>query len=157
MVPSREEEIELARRIEESEREVLRLLLRSAVMPKELTAIARKLDEEALSPWDIVIGTMPQDAGAKRQVYDELRRSLREISKLDARCQERRRELFSHRRPSEKRATQLQQELETLWQRMALGFADTRLAGEHVTRMSEQTRGARCDRRGTPSREGQPR
>lgn len=137
-VPSPQEQVQLACRIEEAERELLRVLLRSAVVTRELAAIARKLDEGELSSWDIVVSAVPKDEGAKRQAHDTLRRTLNQISKLDAQCEDFRRELLSDRRTSEDEATQLRHELETLWQRMALALAETRLAGGHVKRMSEQ-------------------
>ena len=135
---SANKELELALRIEESEHEVLRLLFRSAVTPRELAALATRLDEDELSLSDIVIGGMPKDEGARRQEHDALRRKLSEISKLDARCQEHRNELFSNRRVAARRTTGLHRELETLWQQMAVVFADLRLAGEHVKQISEQ-------------------
>ena len=138
VVPTLAEQIELARRIEESEREVLRLLLHSAVVSRELAVISRKIDDGDLSPWDTVVGARPQDEGAKAQAYDKLRRVLSDVSKLDVKCEARRQELLSNRRIPEQRRAQLRQELETFWQRMALVLAETRLAQEHVRRMSDQ-------------------
>ena len=138
LVPSFEANVELACRIEAAERALLRVLLRSAVATTELATIARKLDEGELSAWDIAIGARPNDEAAKRQAQDTLRCTLGEIAQLEAICEERRRELFSDPRISQARATQLRQALETLGQRMALALAETRLAGEHVQRMSEQ-------------------
>ncbi len=138
LVPSPEAQVELARRIEEAERDLLGVLLRSAVATGELAAIGRKLDEGELSPWDVVIGARPHGEDANRQAHDELRRALGEISRLDALCEGRRRELRSAEPTSEGRAAQLRQQLEALWQRIALVLAGTRMAAEHVQRMSEQ-------------------
>jgi RNA polymerase primary sigma factor len=138
LVPSPEAQVELARRIEEAERDLLGVLLRSAVATGELAAVARKLDEGKLSPWDVVVGARPDGEAATRQARDELRRALSEVSRLEALREERRRELRSDQRTSEERAAQLRLELEALWQQMALVLAGTRVAGEHVQRMSGQ-------------------
>jgi RNA polymerase primary sigma factor len=138
---SAEAEVALARGIEEAEREMLRILLRSAVATRELAAIARKLDGEELSARDVVIAAMPKDEDDWRQEHHKLRRILSDVARLDAQCEERRRELLSDERTSEERATQLHQELETLWQRMALVLAETRVADEHLKRMSQQLEG----------------
>lgn len=138
MVPSPKVQVELARAIEEAERELLHFLLRSAVVTNELAVISRRLDEGELSPSDIVIGAMPKGEGAKRKAHNKLRRTLSEISKLDTQCEELRRELLSDTRTSGEETTHPHQELEALWQRMTLVLGETRLASEHVTRMSEQ-------------------
>ena len=137
LVASPEAQAELARRIEEAERDLLGVLLRSAVATGALAAIARKLDE-GVSPWDVVVGARPDGADATRQAHDELRRALSEISRLEAQREVRRRELGSDQPTSEERAAQLRLELEAGWQQMALVLAGTRLAGEHVQRMSGQ-------------------
>lgn len=138
LVPSAEEELELARRIEDSDRDVLRLLLRSAIVAKELAAASRRLTDGELSPWEIVVGAVPKDEHGKQQAHDRLRGVLRDFSKLEAQCTARRRALLSGKRTSEKRTAQLHQELETLWERIILVLADTRLAAEYVKRMSDE-------------------
>jgi RNA polymerase primary sigma factor len=137
-VPSVEEEIELARRIEEAEHEVLHILLRSAVAGRVFSALSRELDDGTLPPWKIIIGAVPKEDGARRQARDKLRAFFREFLKLEAQCATRRRELLSSRRISERRAARLRHELETFWQQMVDVLGDTRLAGEHVRRMSDE-------------------
>ena len=137
-VPSPEANVELARSIEAAERELLGVLVRSAVAARALADIARKLDEGELSPWDVTIGTRPKDEDAKRQAYDTLGATLREVFRLDAICEEPRRELCSGERPSQARATQLRRALQTLGQQIELALGETRLAGEHMQRMREQ-------------------
>lgn len=137
-VPSVEQEVELARRIEEAEHEVLRILLRSAVAGRAFSALSRELDDGTLPPWQIVIGAVPKDEGARRQARDKLRALFREFLKLEAQCATRRRELLSTPRISERRAARLRHELESLRQQMADVLGDTRLAGEHVRRMSDE-------------------
>ena len=137
-VPSVEETIELARRIEEAEHEVLRILLRSAVVGRAFSALSRGLDDGTLPPWEIVMGAVPKEDGARRQACDKLRALVREFLKLEALCATRRRELLSSRRISERRAARLRHELERLWQQMADVLGDTRLASEHLRRMSDE-------------------
>ena len=72
-VPSWEQTDELARRIEASEHNLLCALLRSAVLGRELSDLARKLDEGSVSPWDILIGAVPKTATAKQAAHDRLR------------------------------------------------------------------------------------
>ena len=138
LVPSPEAQVELACRIEEAERDLLGALLRSRVATRCIAVIGRKLDEGKLSPRDVVIGARPDGEDANRRAYHELRRTLREISRLDALREERRSQLCSDEPTSEERAAQLRQELEALWQQIAHILAGTRLAGEHVQRMSGQ-------------------
>ena len=124
-VPSWEQTDELARRIEASEHNLLCALLRSAVLGRELSDLARKLDEGSVSPWDILIGAVPKTATAKQAAHDRLRLLFSNFEKLDAECGSRRTELLS-RRVSESRAAQLHQELEALWQQMAHVLAEMR-------------------------------
>lgn len=77
LVPSPEAQVELARRIEEAERDLVGVLLQTAVATGELAALGRKLDEGELSPWDVVIGARPDGEDANRQAHHELRRALR--------------------------------------------------------------------------------
>jgi len=137
-VPSVDQEVELARRFEEAKHEVLRILLRSAVAGRAFSTLSRELDDGTLPPWQIVIGAVPKDEGARRQARDKLSALFREFLKLEAQCATRRRELLSIRRISERRATRLRHELESLQQQMADVLGDTRLTGEHVTRMSDE-------------------
>lgn len=140
-IPSPDQQIALAKGIEESEQEVLRLLLRSAVATRELAAIAQMLDERKLSPRDIVISAVPKDEGAKRQAHDQLGRILTDVLKIESQCAARRRELLSNKGISEKRAAQLRHELEMLWQGMAIALGETRFSGEHVRRMCARLEG----------------
>jgi len=136
-VPSREQTDELARRIEASEHDLLCALLRSAVLGRELSDLARKLDEGSVSPWDILIGAVPKTATAKQAAHDRLRLLFSTFEKLEAECGSRRTKLLS-RRVSVIHAAQLHQELEALWQQMAHVLAEMRLAAEHVRGMIER-------------------
>ena len=138
LVPSAEEELGLARRIEDSERDVLRLLLRSAVVARELAALSCGLNDGKLPSWDIVVSAVPKDEHAKQQAHDKLRGVLGDFSRLELQCSTRRRELLSDRKISSKRTAQLQEELQALWERMAIVLADTRLKPAHVKPMSDE-------------------
>ena len=138
VVPSPAAQTALARRIEQSEQEVVRLLLRSAVVPRELATVAGKLAEGSFAPWNVVVGAVPKDEAAKQQAFAKLRSVIDSIAKLAAQRTAARRELVSGRRPQENRTAALHQELETLWQQMVTVLADTRLAADHVQRMSEE-------------------
>ena len=138
LVPSPEAQVELACRIEEAERDLVGVLLQTAVATRELAAIGHKLDEGELSPWEVVIGARPEGEDANRQAHHELRRVLGEISRLETLREERRSQLRSDEPTSKERAAQLRQKLEALRQQMALVLAGTRLAGEHVQRMSSR-------------------
>ena len=138
LVASPEAQVELAGRIEEAERDLVGALLHTAVATGELAAIGRKLDEGELSVWDFVIGARPDGEDANRQAHHELRRVLSEVSRLETLREERRSQLRSDEPTSKERAAQLRQKLEALRQQMALVLAGTRLAGEHVQRMSNQ-------------------
>jgi hypothetical protein len=134
-VPSVEETVELARRIEEAEHEVLRVLLRSAVAGRAFSALSRELDDGTLPPWEIVVGAVPKDDGARRQARDKLRAFFHEFLKLEAQCATRRRELLSRRRISERRVARLRHELEPLRRQMADLLGDpTALATPLVAR-----------------------
>ena len=138
LVPSPEAQVELACRIEEAERDLVGVLLQTAVATRELVGIGRKLDEGELSAWEVVIGARPEGEDANRQADHELRRVLGEISRLETLREQRRSELRSDEPTSKERAAQLRQKLEALRQQMALVLAGTRLAGEHVQRMSSR-------------------
>jgi len=135
VVPSAEEESELAITIEGAERELVGVLLRSAVVVRELSDSARRLDEGELSPSDIVIGGVPKDETTERQAHAKLRGVLAAIARLDVRSNRRRRELLSRGRLSETRATQLRNELEDLWKQMSVELAETRFSAAYVRRM----------------------
>ena len=135
VVPSAEVEIELAIEIEEAERELVGVLLRSAAVIRELSESARRLDEGELSPSDIVIGAAAKDEATGRQEHARLRSVLAEIARLDVYCKRRRRELLSRRRLSETRATQLRKELLDLWKQMSFALAETRFSAAYVRRM----------------------
>ena len=132
------EQVRLARKIEDAEREMLNQALRSAVATKALLALAQKLGAGIFHARDIVAGRISKEDGSEREADEELQRLLRAIGALDAQCDEYRRELLSGERLSEQRATELRQALEQLRQRMATVLAEVRICAQHLRRMSEE-------------------
>ena len=135
VVPSAEEEITLAIRIEEAEHELVGVLLRSAAVVRQLSDSARMLEQGKLSPSDIVVGAVLKDRAAQRQTRARLRGTLTELATLDAQCDRCRRELLSGLRPSNIRATRPWKELEALWEKMAVAVVETRFSAAYVRRM----------------------
>lgn len=135
VVPSAEEEITLAIRIEEAEHELVGVLLRSSAVIRQLSDSARMLEEEKLSPSDIVVGAFLKDKATQRQTRARLRITLAELARLDAQGDRCRSELLSCRRPSNIRATRPWKELEALWGQMAVVVFETRFSAAYVRRM----------------------
>ena len=133
-----DEQVRLARKMEDAEREMLNHALRSAVATKALLALAQKLDAGALRVRDIVRGEMSVEDGSGGEADEALQRRLGAIRALDAQCDERRRELLSGEGLSEQRAAELRQALEHLRQRMAMVLAETRISAPHLKQMSEE-------------------
>ena len=132
-----DEQVRLARRIEEAEREMLNHALRSAVATKVLLALAGKLDAGIVRARDIVSGEISTEDGSGPAADHELPRLLGSIRALDAQCDEYRKELTSGERLPEHRAAELRQALEQLRQRMAMVLGETRIAAPQLKLMSE--------------------
>ena len=133
-----DEQVRLAQKMEDAEREMLNHALKSAVATKALLALAQKLDAGALCARDIVRGEMSAEDGSEGEADAALQRLLGAIRALDAQCDERRRELLSGEGLSEQRAAELRQALEHLRQRMAMVLAETRISAPHLKQMSEE-------------------
>ena len=133
-----DEQVRLARRIEEAEREMLNHALRSAVATKVLLALAEKLDAGIVRVRDIVSGEISTEDGSGPAADHELQRLLRAIRALDAQCDEYRKEITSGERLPEHRAADLRQGLEQLRQRMAMVLGETRIAAPQIKLMSEE-------------------
>ncbi len=133
-----DEQVRLARRIEEAEREMLNHALRSAVATKVLLALAEKLDAGSVHARDIVSGEISTENGSGPDADHELQRLLRAIRALDTQCDAYRKELMSGERLPEQRAVELRQALEQLRQRMAMVLGETRIPAPHLKLMSEE-------------------
>ena len=134
-VPSREEEIRLARQIEEAQRNLVRILLRSAAVTRNFADLATKLEAGEASPRDIVFGARPRDPAAEQDARRRLVAVLREVSRIDARCEPLRRELLSRHGTPVGRRVQIERELQQCWGRMGDVLANTRFTEEQVCRM----------------------
>ena len=133
-----DEQVRLARRIEEAEREMLNQALRSAVATKTLLALAQKLDAGSVHARDLIRGETSTEDASKREADEELQRRLGVIRALDAQSDEYRKEFTSGERLPEKRAAELRQALEQLRQRMAMVLGETRFSAPHLKAMSEE-------------------
>ncbi len=133
-----DEQVRLARGIEEAEREMLNHALRSAVATRALLALAEKLDAGIVHARDIVSAEMSTEDGSGPAADHELQRLLRAIRALDTQCDAYRKELTSGEGLPEQRAAQLRHALEQLRQRMAMVLGETRISAPHLKLMSEE-------------------
>ena len=136
-----DEQVQLARQIEDAERGMLNHALRSAVATKTLLTLAEKLGACSVHARDLIRGATSTEDGSKREADAELQRRLGAIGALDAQSDEYRKELMSltsgERLPAQ-RAAQLRQALEQLRQRMAMVLGETRFSAPHLKAMSEE-------------------
>jgi RNA polymerase sigma factor (sigma-70 family) len=152
--PSDDEQRALGRRIQDSEHHLLQQLVRSAVTATELADLSRRLDRGELSPWDIVVSTLPKDARLREQYANRLRRGMRAFLRLERqKAAPTREELFSGKCVSPQHAAVLRHELEGIWQQMAVLLAEMRFAPQHRNRIIDQfgrlvTSGEKAHKRG---------
>ena len=136
-----DDQVQLARQIEDAEREMLNHALRSAVATKALLALAQKLDAGTVHARDLIRGEISTEDGSKREADEKLQRLLGAIRALDAQSDEYRKELTSltsgERLPAQ-RAAELRQALEQLRQRMAMVLGETRISAPQLKLMSEE-------------------
>ena len=140
-VPTLEEEIALAHRIEVMEQNLQRLFLRSAAVTRDLTDLAAKLAAQEVAPWDIVVGARPKDPASKRRARDDLLGVLRALIEIDAWCEPRRRELLAPRPMPGERRTRLERDVEQQWGRMGDALGRTRFAAKYVHQMTVRLAG----------------
>ena len=133
---SYDEQMRLARQIEDAEREMLNHALRSAAATGVLLALAQELDAGRLHARDIITGEMSTEDGSEREADEALQRLLGAIRALDAQCDGYRRALLSGETLSAQRAAELSQGLDQLGQRMAMVLAGTRISAQPLRRMS---------------------
>ena len=133
-----DEQVRLARQIEDAEREMLNHALSSAVATKTLLALAQKLGTGTVHARDIIRCEISTEDGSEREADAALQRLLGAIRVLDAQCDERRRELLSGEGLPEQRAAELRQTLKQLRQRMAMMLGETRICAPHLKKMSEE-------------------
>ena len=134
-VPSREEEVSLAARIEESERNLLSVLLRSTATTRELANLAAKLEAEEIAPTELIVAARPRDEHEERHGRDHLSNLLREVLEIDARCGPARRELLFPHALSPRRRAHLEQQVEQHRVRMVKALVDTRFTGVQLNRL----------------------
>ena len=133
-----DDQVRLARQIEDAEREMLNQALRSAVATKTLLALAQKLDAGSAHARNLIRGETSTGDASKREAEEELQRRLGVIRALDTQCDAYRQELRSGERLPAQRAAELHQALEQLRQRMAMVLGETRIPAPHLKLMSEE-------------------
>ena len=133
-----DDQVRLARQIEDAEREMLNQALRSAVATKTLLALAQKLDAGSAHARNLIRGETSTEDASKREAEEELQRRLGVIRALDTQCDAYRQELRSGESLPAQRAAELHQALEQLRQRMAMVLGETRIPAPHLKLMSEE-------------------
>ncbi|MFQ6004249.1 MAG: RNA polymerase sigma factor RpoD/SigA [Woeseia sp.] len=131
-VPTPEEESALARRIEEADYDVQRLLLRLAPVTRDLGDLAARLAVKEIAPWDVMIAARLKDPVTKQKTYDDLLHVLHTIVEIDAQSQPVRSALLVPRSMPAGRRAQLERELEEHWQRKGAALGSKRFAAKYV-------------------------
>ena len=159
-LPSLAEELALAARIEDRERELVGVLLRCSALPNELARLVGDLQRGAVELSDVVVGA-PRDAAARRCAVEKLGDLFASIVRLDAK-----RAMLRARRVSERGRSE-PADCDAVWHDMCAVLAGTRLSGGLLERASEalrrSARGApelaqtAADLRGATGRLGQAR
>jgi len=127
--PTLAEELALAVRIEDRERDLVGVLLRCSTLPDELGRLAADLRRGAVELSDVVVGA-PRDDAARRRATEKLGELAASIVTLDAK-----RATLRARRASE-RARGEAAECDALWHYMCAALAGTRLSGGILERAS---------------------
>ena len=95
LVPNQDEEAVLARSIERAERNLLGVLIRSAVVTRHVVALKARLETGDAAPWDVANVAKPRNQFVERRDREELIGALRAFSIIDARSRLVRVELLS--------------------------------------------------------------
>ena len=95
LVPSQDEEAALAVSIERAERNLLDVLLRSAVVTRHIVSLKARLETGDAAPWDVANVAKPRNQFAERHDREQLIGALHAFSIIDARSQLARLELLS--------------------------------------------------------------
>ena len=135
-VPDLDGELILARGIEASERELVNLLLRSALLPSELAARMADVRDGSLRPSAVIVGAVPRDEPSQRRSLEELGEMVERVAALEAR-RARLRARGAGRASTGANADDVRRELHGLWQELVALTAGTRLASGLVKRTSE--------------------
>jgi RNA polymerase primary sigma factor len=126
----------LARGIEKSERELVKLLLLSSLLPRELTVRLGEVQGGSLELSDVVVGAVPGDESSQRRALEKLRQLVACLAALDA--QRARLEA-----PDDSEALRgasrdgVSRQRHAVWQQMVMVLAETRLDFELVRQTSE--------------------
>jgi RNA polymerase primary sigma factor len=133
-----EQEVEVARKIEDSEREVLYLAFKSSAAVKELISVSRKLAMGVLKIKDVIKGVDLEQESADRIATEKIQETLEGLKQLDAAADPLRQELLSMEPSNKKRAAEAAEKLEDLRQQMIRGVEGLRLSSRELARITER-------------------
>jgi len=136
-----DQEVEVAKRIEAGEREVLNTLLRTSVGTKELVSIARKLDAGLLRIRDVLKGVDQEPERSDKQITDQFQAILADVAKWDARGDELRKELLAAKKPAKTKKKEIDQQLESLRKKMIPRINEVRVAARQIQRIADKVKG----------------
>ncbi|NJK32507.1 MAG: RNA polymerase sigma factor RpoD [Deltaproteobacteria bacterium] len=117
---SREDEVNIAKRIEAGEKEVLDVVLKSALAVKELLALGKRLNEGKIRIRDVV-----KEVDEEQEVFDEVavtekvNRIMVEIGVLDQQNDQLREELLQRKKLTKQRRDEIHKTLELNREKMA--------------------------------------
>ena len=126
----------LAKRIETSERELMKLLLRSSLLPSELVARMADVERGSLEPSALVVGAVPRDEASRRRALVTLRELVASLAALEAQRRQLRARVMSGPKRDASGAG-LGRERHAVWRQMVDVTAGTRLASGLMLRTSE--------------------
>jgi RNA polymerase primary sigma factor len=147
------EEVQVAQRIEESEREVLRLALKSSAATKELLSIDRKLQIGVLKIKDILKGTAQESSSdsegeeehsqkqsaANALAEEKLKLVLAKIRRIDTENDTLRIEILNKRGTiAKRRKKEIDERLEHNRLRMAKALEEIRFSSKQLQRITEK-------------------
>jgi RNA polymerase primary sigma factor len=133
------EEVEVAKRIESSEREVLTLALNSSAATKELLSIDRKLATGVLKIKDILKGIDQEQESANKIATDKLKTALEIVRGIDAKSDRLRAEALSKGAAlSKKKRKDIDDGLEVNRRRMVKVLEELRFSSKQLQRITER-------------------
>ena len=133
-----DQEVEVAKRIEAGEREVLNTLLSTSLGTKELLAIGRKLDTGLLRIRDVLKGIDNEEGRSDKQATQDFRSIIDDVAKWDARSDEIRKDLLSGKRLAKAKKKDLDSELSELRAKMVARLEEVRVSARQIQRITEK-------------------
>jgi len=139
---SGQQEVEVAKRIESSEREVLTLALKSSAATKELLSIDRKLATGVLKIKDVLKGIDQEQESADRLATDKLKTVLAGVRALDDENDALRAELLAKGAAiSKRKKKEIEDRLESNRATMVKSLEELRFSSKQLQRITEREKG----------------